>query len=153
LETTAKHQSLRCQSQRRHRFYDYRLTLRLRWQVLQVIEEYPFDASLPPESFPFLEVRILDDGPDPTRRRQIETALEGKPVRLASIKLEALQGCGDVTSDGPDDAALANLSDLDPESIMITAHRDRYGTEPDPLLLGALQEILSAENLSEPPTA
>jgi hypothetical protein len=41
--------------------------------------------------------------------------------------------------------ALPDLTDLDPAAIMITAHRERYGTDPDPLLLAALGEILAGE--------
>ena len=115
-------------------------------KVLQLINETSFNSDLPPAAHPFLEVRVLDDGPDPTRRRCIEQALDGKPVRLASIKLEspqrsaAISGFIDST-----DAILVDLGSLDPEEIMISAHRERYGTEPNPLLLAALREILASE--------
>ena len=115
-------------------------------EVLSVLAAAEFDATLPPEAHPFLEVRVLDDGPDPTRRRRIEVALAGQPVRLASIKLEsparAASGVEDPAATLP---TLADLSALDPEEIMVAAHRERYRCEPDPALLAALREILTAE--------
>ena len=110
--------------------------------VLQCLSETTFDAALPPNTWPFLEVRVLDSGPDPTRRRRIEAALEGKAVRLASIKLEA----PDRPAVGNNAAAptLADLSSLDPEEIMIAAHREKYSSGPDAALLAALREILTA---------
>jgi exonuclease SbcD len=115
-------------------------------EILQLLGDAVFDAELPPEAHPFLEVRVLDDGPDPTRRRRIEQALEGKAVRLASIKLESPQRSDETAKlDAGDAPSLADLGALDPEEIMLSAHRERYGTEPDPAMLAALREILAAE--------
>jgi len=115
-------------------------------EILQLLGDAVFDTELPPEARPFLEVRVLDDGPDPTRRRRIEQALEGKAVRLASIKLESPQSSEATPKLGAGNApSLADLGSLDPEEIMLSAHRERYGTEPDTALLAALREILAAE--------
>ncbi|MGB8168639.1 MAG: exonuclease SbcCD subunit D C-terminal domain-containing protein [Chthoniobacteraceae bacterium] len=115
-------------------------------KVLAALAAAEFDARLPAEAHPFLEVRVLDDGPDPTRRRRIEEALAGKPVRLASIKLESpARSAGGVEDPAVLRPTLADLSALDPEQIVIAAHRERYKTEPDPALLSALREILTAE--------
>jgi exonuclease SbcD len=115
-------------------------------EILQLIRKETFDPGSCPDALPFLEVRILDDGPDPTRRRVIEEALEGKPVRLASIRLEplvrtpAMPGADEVLASG-----LADLRSLDPEEIMRGAHMERYRSEPDASLLAALREILASE--------
>jgi exonuclease SbcD len=115
-------------------------------EILQLIREATFDAGAPPVAHPFLEVRVLDDGPDPTRRRAIEQALDGKPVRLASIKLEPLQRTdGRSGVDEAFAATLADLGSLDPEEIMRSAYIERYRSEPDVSLLAALREILSSE--------
>lgn len=114
-------------------------------EVLQLLAEARFDPALPPEAHPFLEVRVLDDGPNPTRRRRIEQALEGKAVRLASIRLEAAPRVESTASDGVVAPALADLGSLDPEEILIEAHRERYGAAPDAALLAAFREILAAE--------
>ncbi len=111
--------------------------------VLQCLGQTTFDATLPPEAWPFLEVRVLDNGPDPARRRRIEEALDGKPVRLALIKLESPERPAALSTTAPA-PALADLSSLDPEEIMTAAHLEKYGTGPDPALLTALREILTA---------
>ena len=90
---------------------------------------------------------LLDDGPDPTRRRRIEEALAGKAVRLASIKLES-PARPDEAAGSPALPALADLGSLDAEEIMLGAHRERYGAEPDPALVTALREILADEALA-----
>jgi len=114
-------------------------------EVLRVLRETEFDATLPPEAWPFLEVRVLDDGPDPTRRRRVEQALEGKPVRLVPLKQERVrsgEAASDVDAPLP---GLADLSSLDPVDIMAEAHREKFHTEPSPALLAALREVLAAE--------
>jgi len=115
-------------------------------EILQLIRKETVDPGPWPDALPFLEVRILDDGPDPTRRRAIEEALEGKPVRLASIRLEplvrtpAIPGADEALASGLDD-----LGSLDPEEIMRAAHMERFRSEPDASLLAALREILASE--------
>jgi exonuclease SbcD len=112
-------------------------------EVLRLLADTEFDATLPAEAWPFLEVRVLDEGPDPARRRRIEETLAGKPVRLASIKLESLPR-GQPPVAAPDHApSLADLSSLDPEEIAIAAHRERYQAGPEPGVLAALREILT----------
>ena len=118
-------------------------------ELLQVLAQTVFDDSLPPEAYPFLELRVLDDGPDPTRRRRIEEALVGKAVRLASIKLESPPRAADpLAIIGPALPALADLSALDPEEILLAAHRERYRTEPEAEVLAAFREILATESHS-----
>ena len=114
-------------------------------EVLQLLADTVFDADLPPDAHPFLEVRVLDDGPDPTRRRRIEEALAGKAVRLASIKLEPPPRTEAAAESAAAPPTLADLGALDPEEILLAAHRERYGAEPDAAMLAALREILAAE--------
>lgn len=113
--------------------------------VLALLAAHPFDSRLPPEAHPFLEIRVLDDRPDPTRRRRIEEALEGKAARLASIKLEAVPNTANGASTPATQASLADLATLDPEEIMLSTYRELYQTDPDAGLLAAFQEILAAE--------
>ncbi len=115
-------------------------------EVLLAIEALPADADLPDERKPYLEVRVLDEGPDPGRRRSIEQALAGKSVRLASIKAERARGTGAETADVIGLPALADLSAMDPVEILTEAHRLKHGgAEPAPALLAAFREILAAE--------
>lgn len=52
-------------------------------EVLKEIEQLPLGEIT--SNSPFLEVKVLVEGPDPTRRQQIEKALEGRAVRLARL--------------------------------------------------------------------
>ena len=113
-------------------------------ELLELIRQVSFYPGTLRGDHPFLEVRVVDDGPDPTRRRTIEGALDGKPVRLASIKLESPQRI-DAGFDEAFASTLADLSSLDPEEIMRSAYLERYRSEPDISLLAALREILVGE--------
>lgn len=102
-------------------------------------------AGLPNEApsttpHPFLEVRVLDDGPDPSRRRTIEQSLAGKAVRLTSIRLEA--PAREATQTETSLPGLADLNSLDPLEIMTAAHRERFGAEADGELIAAMQTLL-----------
>ena len=76
------------------------------------------------DQHPFLEVRVLEDQPDPTRRKRIEQALEGKPVRLASIKVENLAR-KNASSDSSDQLANVDLKTINPEDIFLSAHLEK----------------------------
>ncbi len=103
------------------------------------------DDSPLPEQRPYLEVRVLEVGPDPTRRKRIEHALEGKAVRLASIKLTS-PGKTSVQEDPFETADPVDLKTISPEEVFLSAHRERYnGLEADAALIAAFREILLGE--------
>jgi len=56
-------------------------------EVLSALEQLPVKAANP-EVAPYLEVRVLLDGPEPGLRHKIETVLADKQVRLATIKIK-----------------------------------------------------------------
>ena len=113
-------------------------------EVLRLLAEFPAAENLPADEWPFLEVRVLDDGPDPLRRLRIEQALAGKAARLASIKLALPEREAAVASPQAE-PSLADLASMDPLDLLCVAHRDRYATEPDAELLTAFREILAME--------
>ena len=79
---------------------------------------------------PWLEVRVKLDEPQPDLRQQIETALQGKSVRLVRISAEyAGSGSGSRASD--DDARLIELDQLTPQELFSRAWQDNYGSEAD----------------------
>ncbi|MEP3480865.1 MAG: exonuclease subunit SbcD [Fuerstiella sp.] len=112
-------------------------------------DEFKTDATLTHSSpatdvgpAAFLEVRILNDGPDPTRCRQIEDALQDKHVRLASIKLASPPRSD---SEEPDDAVLSldQLQTLNPEDIFISAYKEKYADTPENDVLDAFRTIMT----------
>jgi exonuclease SbcD len=56
--------------------------------VLKELSKFP-DTGANRETAPYLEVRVLEDQPDPSRRHKIEQAIQGKHVRLATIHVRS----------------------------------------------------------------
>lgn len=115
-------------------------------ELLTVLRNADYGTGLGAEQHPFLEVRYLDDGPDPTRRHRVEEVLCDKPVRLAAAKFEPRrQQAG--AHDGNAVAGLGDLHSIDPLEVLVAAHRDNHGgAGPDEDLLAAFQEILTQVN-------
>lgn len=88
---------------------------------------------------PYLEVRVLLDGPEPSLRAQVEAALEGKPVRLAKIeptrKLATFAGI---------DAALSldQLAQLQPDDIFRRLWQQRFGEDAPSDQMAAFAELM-----------
>ncbi|MCA9033909.1 MAG: exonuclease SbcCD subunit D C-terminal domain-containing protein [Planctomycetaceae bacterium] len=106
------------------------------------------ENDLPPERYPFLELRILDQGPDPSRRVRIEDAVENLPVRLASIKLETMARSASFDEEMLA-SGLADLHSINPEEILTNAFREKYQADPDQALLQAFREIVMQQETAE----
>ncbi|MEN2394396.1 exonuclease SbcCD subunit D C-terminal domain-containing protein [Pseudomonas halotolerans] len=78
---------------------------------------------------PWLEVRVRLDEPQPDLRHQVETALQGKAVRLVRIAAEYAGNGGSANAD--DGAALVELDQLSPQELFSRAWQDSYGNEVD----------------------
>lgn len=112
----------------------------------EVLRNAQYGSGTSPEQHPFLEVRYLDDGPEPGRRHRIEQALEGKPVRLATTKFEPKERAPGGQEAGPGEG-LGDLRSVDPLDVLLAAYRERYeGGEPETSLLSAFREILTEVN-------
>ncbi|WP_075792306.1 exonuclease SbcCD subunit D C-terminal domain-containing protein [Massilia putida] len=95
--------------------------------------------DLPREAWPYLEVRVLLDAPEPGLRAQVEAALEGKPVRLA--KIEPTRRI--VTTAGAEPAlSLDQLAQLQPDDIFRRLWQQRFGEEAPDDQLAAFTELL-----------
>jgi exonuclease SbcD len=93
-------------------------------EVLGLLGNLPImDNNL--QTAPFLEVRILLDGPEPALRHKVETALEGKRVRLAKIDVKypvsTLQTKEFITPD--------ELSELQPLDVFAKVYKSRYDSD------------------------
>jgi exonuclease SbcD len=88
---------------------------------------------------PYLEVRVLLDGPEPSLRAQVEAALEGKPVRLAKIEPTRRT----VTAAGLEPAlSLDQLAQLQPDDIFRRLWQQRFGDEAPADQLAAFAELM-----------
>jgi exonuclease SbcD len=88
---------------------------------------------------PYLEVRVLLDGPEPSLRAQVEAALEGKPVRLAKIeptrRVQVAPGIDPALS-------LEQLARLQPDDIFRRLWQQRFGEDAPDDQLAAFAELL-----------
>jgi len=91
----------------------------------------------PAEAQPFLEVRVRLDAPEPGLRTRIETALDGKPVRLAKIETSSA-----ARASAPENMTLDQLGQLQPDDIFRRLYLQKYGRPAPPEQLSALAELL-----------
>ncbi len=112
--------------------------------VLRAITELELEEQPVAEMQPYLEVRVLDDHPDPARRRNVGKALEGKPVRLASIKVEypSRTKCDD---DEAGELPTHDLRSIQPEDVFLNAYQQQYGNQPSDALIACFREIMLQE--------
>ncbi|BAQ75013.1 exonuclease SbcD [Pseudomonas sp. Os17] len=99
-------------------------------EILDQLGELPdIDLLAEEQRQPWLEVRVRLDEPQPDLRQQVESALQGKAVRLVRIAAEyAGKGGRDAQDSG---AELIELDQLSPEELFRRAWRDAYGNEVD----------------------
>ena len=109
-------------------------------EALAALASLELDEELPPQAWPYLEVRVLLDGPEPGLRARVEAALEGKPVRLA--KIEPTRKYSPAT-DGLDALSLDQLAKLQPDDIFRRLWKQRFGDEAPPDQLAAFAELTS----------
>jgi exonuclease SbcD len=116
-------------------------------EILPQLAELPAASTAPTTDHPFLEVQILDDGPDPTRRRQVDDALREKAARLTRIQLVRPEPTPGAESSQPAArvGSIADVQSLDPIALMASAHRERHGTDPSAGLERALRELVASE--------
>ncbi|MGK5048023.1 exonuclease SbcCD subunit D C-terminal domain-containing protein [Janthinobacterium sp. GB4P2] len=93
--------------------------------------------AAPAEAQPFLEVRVRLDAPEPGLRTRIETALDGKHVRLAKIETSSA-----ARSSAPENMTLDQLGQLQPDDIFRRLYLQKYGRPAPPEQLSALAELL-----------
>jgi exonuclease SbcD len=105
------------------------------------------DAPL--EARPYLQARVRLNGPEPGLRARIETALDGKPVRLAKIETTYRNNVSDDTIQGPQ--SLDDLARLQPEDIFTRLYRRKYGEDVPAELLAAFRELLLADHQEPAP--
>jgi exonuclease SbcD len=81
---------------------------------------------------PYLEVLVLEDHPDPARKKKIQDALEGKHARLTKITPVAASEADKRTAPG---AAFGEFKALKPEELFRMIYQKQFGNEvPDDLL-------------------
>lgn len=113
--------------------------------VLFELEQHSFDASLDRERWPWLEIRVRLDQPQPELRARIDRALRSRPVRLLKIAVDHV-GVGGSFADFPN---RRDLDRIDPEQVFADCYERSYGTGPDRDLRAAFNELREALALDE----
>jgi DNA repair protein SbcD/Mre11 len=96
-------------------------------------------ADLPLHAQPYLEVRVLLDGPEPGLRAQVEAALAGKPVRLAKIEPTRKVATASPVEDA---MTLDQLAQLQPDDIFRRLYLQRFGEDAPAEQLAAFGELM-----------
>ena len=99
----------------------------------------------PQDQWPYLQVRVQLDQPEPALRASVEAALENKPVRLVRIETRAAQASG--PNDGttlPPELGIDALRKLDPATYFGRLYQHRYGEAPPDAIAAAFKELLNA---------
>jgi exonuclease SbcD len=113
--------------------------------VLFELQHMSLDATLEPERWPWLEVRVSLDEPQPDLRARIDRVLRARPVRLLKITL-ARAGVGGSLADFPN---RRELDRIDPQQVFIDCYERSYAERPDAELLAAFHELRDAVERGE----
>ena len=97
--------------------------------LLQLADLPNIDLLAETQRQPWLEVRVTLDEPQPDLRHQVESALQGKAVRLVRIAAEYAGNRG--ADNAEDGSALIELDQLTPQELFSRAWLDNYGNEVD----------------------
>lgn len=94
-------------------------------EVLTALQQLP-PISSDYQTIPYLEVQVLLDGPEPALKHKIKTAVEGKNVRLATIK--SLYKGANATDENDQIITQDKLEALKPQDVFAKAYEVRYNT-------------------------
>jgi exonuclease SbcD len=110
-------------------------------EVLSALEALDLPDDLPTEQWPYLQVRVQLSQPEPTLRAQVETALNGKPVRLVRIETSTVHAGGSVPVP---EVSIDELSNLNQSDYFEKLYVHRYGSSPSGEIMSAFAELLNA---------
>jgi len=117
-------------------------------EVLNALQQLPVYESNP-ELAPYLEVRVLLDGPEPALRHKIETALIGKYVRLAKIDVRYPAVAS--SENNLELVVKDNLQELQPQDVFTKVYQSKYNnivpTEILQLFNQVSQEVAQSETV------
>ncbi|MGQ7854530.1 exonuclease SbcCD subunit D [Pedobacter sp. WC2501] len=110
-------------------------------EVIALLVQLPEKDSAS-ETSPYLEVRILLDGPEPALRHKVETALVGKNVRLARIDVKYPAS----SQEAPEFITPEKLNELQPIDVFGKVYQSRYNSEVPTEILQLFQQVAQEVN-------
>jgi exonuclease SbcD len=105
------------------------------------------DHAADPWQWPYLDVRLKLEKPEPGVVRKIHEALEDRAARLVRIE-RSLTGTGAPLSMA---SALNPLTELKPESVFRLMYQKAFQGEPDAALVAAFHETIEASHQEKAP--
>lgn len=118
-----------------------RIPLKPLHEVIALLEQLPVIENRS-EILPYLEVRVLLNGPEPALRHKVETALMGKKVRLA--KIESIYPVS--TEKATEFITQEKLSELQPLDVFNKIYQARYNSEVPSNILQLFQQVAQEVN-------
>lgn len=110
-------------------------------EVIALLEQLPKKDSVS-ETTPYLQVRVLLEGPEPALRHKIETALAGKKVKLAKIDVKYPAS----TQEAPEFITPEKLNELQPVDVFGKTYQSRYNSEVPTEILQLFQQVAQEIN-------
>lgn len=107
-------------------------------ETLEALENLEVDAAESSQE-PWLEVRVLLEGPEPGLRQKIEEVLSEKPVRLVKISPSRRQADSGTEAD-PDEGSL-ELELEQPDRLFIRRYRQQWDEDPAEELTALFREL------------
>ncbi len=116
-------------------------------EVLSALDQLPSsDAKW--ELAPYLEVRVLLDGPEPGLRHQIETALIGKYVRLA--KIDVKYPVSETSGENNELTAEHQLQELKPVDVFSKLYQSKFNSPVPETLQKLFNQVADEVSQNEP---
>lgn len=110
-------------------------------EVITLLEQLP-NTEGKRETVPYIEVKVLLEGPEPALRHKIEAAIAGKNVRLAKIDSKYPSS----TKEVPEFITQEKLSELQPLDVFGKVYQSRYNTEVPEAMLKLFKQAAEEVN-------
>lgn len=112
------------------------------YEVIALLEQLPNLDETDSLKIPYLEVRVLLEGPEPALRHKIEMALLGKKVRLTKIDVKYPDSKVKVNNL----IAPAELQKLQPIDVFGKIYQTRYNSDVPKEILNLFQQVVEEVN-------
>jgi exonuclease SbcD len=108
-------------------------------EVLEQLSQLP-EAGEDIDIAPYLEVRVLLEGPEPALRHKVEAALAGRHVRLA--KIDVRYPSGETDNESVITVSANQLHELNPLDVFKQIYRADYNKETPEELVALFNQVL-----------
>lgn len=107
--------------------------------VVRAIAALPDAESMDDSLYPFLEVAVALERPEPTLQQQVQDALRGRAARLVKLT-RVMTGTNLPLAEATTARA---LDDSTPDQVFVERHRRQFSEPPSDALMAAFHELLA----------